>query len=213
MLDMHFFVDGGYLRKLSQETGWPFVDPSVVLNFFNGIRMPQGITYRVTYYDGVKDDEDPESAISQYWDALEKQPFCHLGFGRVLGEGRKIKQKGVDTLIAVDMLSGAYNHAFKEAWLFAADADFVPVIEEVKRYGVMTGVVGYAGLPGPVSRDLRRVADLFYDIGANFLHRSQPRYVFKDAGYYYVQSKIENGPAEVRRIRVEDFDPPTEASK
>lgn len=44
-------------------------------------------------------------------------------------------EKGVDTLLAVDMLSMAYKSAYDVAILVTADADFVPVVNEVKSFG------------------------------------------------------------------------------
>ena len=58
---------------------------------------------RVTYYDGLPDDGE-KSPHEKYWSAIELLPDVHLGFGSLKGTGRKVKQKGVDTLIAVDML-------------------------------------------------------------------------------------------------------------
>ena len=72
-----------------------------------------------------------------------------------------MRQKGVDTLMAVDMLVGAFSGLFDIAVLVAGDADFVPVVEEVKRRGVMVAV---AGVRSSLADDLLRAADRFIDM-------------------------------------------------
>jgi uncharacterized LabA/DUF88 family protein len=69
----------------------------------------------------------------------------------------------VDTLIAVHMLVGAYSEIYSVAVLVSGDADFVPVVNEVRRRGVM--VVVAAMEDGSLSEDLRRAADRFVPIG------------------------------------------------
>src|SRR5207253_5397539 len=76
----------------------------------------------------------------------ELLPDTHLGFGSLRGgTGKKPpRQKGVDTLIAVDMLVGAFEKLFSVAILAAGDADFVSVVLEVRRRGVMVIVTASA---------------------------------------------------------------------
>jgi uncharacterized LabA/DUF88 family protein len=53
------------------------------------------------------------------------------------------------------MLEGAFTRLFKVAILITADSDFVPVVEAVRRRGVMVVVAASEPLAG----ELRRVAD------------------------------------------------------
>jgi uncharacterized LabA/DUF88 family protein len=123
---------------------------------------------RTTYYDGRPDDD---AAISEdlrnYWAAIELLSDTQLGFGSTRGgtNRRPPRQKGVDSLIAVDMLVGAFTNLFSVAVLVAGDADFVPVVNEVKRRGVMVVVAG-ATSPAAVSisDELRRAADRYYPL-------------------------------------------------
>ena len=77
---------------------------------------------------------------------------------------RPPRQKGVDTLVAVDMLVGAFTQLFSVAVLLAGDADFVPVVNEVRRRGVMVVV---AGERKSIADDLVRAADRFVEIDPN----------------------------------------------
>jgi NYN domain len=53
----------------------------------------------------------------------------------LLGQYIDFSEKGVDTSLAVDMLELCMNDAFDDAFLLAADEDFVPMVEAVKRTG------------------------------------------------------------------------------
>lgn len=122
---------------------------------------------RVIYYDGRPDEEaELSSDLRDYWDAIELLSDTELGFGSTRRGTRRRppRQKGVDTLIAVDMLVGAFTQLFPVAILIAGDADFVPVVNEVRRRGVMVVV---AADEQSVSDDLRRAADRFIAIGSN----------------------------------------------
>ncbi len=174
----HVFIDGAYLR-VEAENRWQTtnVHPLNLANQMVGHPAVQGwasdhttgrwnaLMGRVTYYDALPDD-DEESERQEYWDAIELLPDVHLGFGGLTGLKRKRRQKGVDTLIAVDMLVGAFSELFDIAVLVAGDADFTPVVEEVRRRGVMVVI---AGVDGSVSDDLRRVADRYIEIDSQWL--------------------------------------------
>ena len=44
-------------------------------------------------------------------------------------------EKGVDILIATDMLTGALRNCYDTAIIVSGDGDFAPVLEEIKRAG------------------------------------------------------------------------------
>ncbi|HJP95747.1 MAG TPA: NYN domain-containing protein [Candidatus Saccharimonadales bacterium] len=169
------FVDGGYLRKLAENVRKPLVSPRrlvdrVVLSPNIQSWCSDPMTHRnvalarVIYYDARPDDDsEVEQDIKDYWDAIELLQDTELGFGSTRGGTKKRppRQKGVDTLIAVDMLVGAFTKLFSVAVLVAGDADFVPVVNEVKRRGVMVAV---AAAQDSLSDDLKRAADRFFRI-------------------------------------------------
>jgi len=172
----HGFVDGAYLRQLATQAKQSFVNPQqLVYNIVNSreiqswgsvraSQMSMALT-RVIYYDARPDDDsDVDEQLKEYWDVVELLNDTELGFGSMRGgtKRRPPRQKGVDTLIAVDMLVGAFTKLFSVAVLIAGDADFVPVINEVKRRGVMVVVGANAS---SIADDLKRAADRFFPIG------------------------------------------------
>jgi hypothetical protein len=167
----HAFVDGAYLRRLAVEARRPLPNPKeLVVNAIGRDPLVDWCTRggegkfvrldRLSYYDARPEANEPISeTLQSYWDAIELLPDCDLGFGRLRGRPRHRRQKGVDTLIAVDMLSGAFDHIFDIAILVTGDADFVPVVQEVKRRGVKVGLIAESG---STSNELQRAVDRFY---------------------------------------------------
>lgn len=168
------FVDGAYLRRLARENEIALPNPANVIAHVHGqagkFLGATLITSRIIYYDAAPDDDsEVPDDLRDYWDALELQPDTELGFGSLRGKAKRTprRQKGVDTLIAVDMLVGAFTDLFPVATLIAGDADFVPVVREVRRRGVLV-IVG-AAMTQPqasLSDELRRAADRVVDIGS-----------------------------------------------
>ena len=162
------FVDGGYVRNVAEHASVGFVNPYAMCNLIaqrsqtwliDNIRLR-----RVIYYDAKPEDDsriDPH--IEEYWSEIEHLPFTELGFGTTReGVGRKApRQKGVDTLLAADLLAGAFDRLFTFAILVSGDADFVPVVNEARRRGA---IVVLAGVSGSVADDLKRASDLYIEL-------------------------------------------------
>lgn len=70
----------------------------------------------------------------------------------------KNPEKGVDVALATSMLSDAYRRNIEIALLIAGDGDYIPLVEEVKRCGV---VVAVAFLDGSCSPGLKHASDAF----------------------------------------------------
>jgi uncharacterized LabA/DUF88 family protein len=168
-------MDGGYVRELSkghpgalpnpQSLAKGLVESTQVQTWaYDPTRHPNAFLSRITYYDALPNEGATVEAarrIEEYWRTIERLNDVHLGFGELRGLKRRVRQKGVDTLIAVDMVAGAYSQLFDIAVLVAGDADFVPVVEEVKRRGVMVAI---AGRSSSTSSELMAAADRYIEI-------------------------------------------------
>lgn len=179
MLTAYCFVDGGHLRAAAKKYNQPLVDPRVLAenivssSYVQGWRRPGMGTGskayaslnevglgRVLYYDARPDDTNSTvSAIEEYWKAIELLPDTEIGFGTLRGRPRR--QKKVDGLIAVDMMVGAFTNLFQIAILVSGDSDFVPVVNEVRRRGVMVVI---AGVPESLADELKRAGDRVWPI-------------------------------------------------
>lgn len=179
-LRAYCFVDGGQLRAIAQAEGKALPNPRTLATtvvdsylvqrwlssrvvtdqnykYDKDLERPIGLA-RVIYYDGKPADTVPEE-LQRYWDAVELLQDTEIGFGFL--RGRRRRQKGVDTLIAVDMLVGAFTGLFDIAVLISGDGDFVPVVQEVKRRGVMVVAVSTSK---SLCKDLRTAADRVWEL-------------------------------------------------
>lgn len=168
----HAFVDGAYLRRRADQVEKPWANPRrLVANYLQRSAIqdwcmeptaPGNIRLsRLMYYDARPDDDSEVNPdLRDYWLAVERLPDTSLGFGMLRGENPP-RQKGVDTLLAVHMVAGAFTQLFQVALLVTGDADFVPAVNEVRRRGVMVALLA---APGHVSDDLIRSVDRYVQI-------------------------------------------------
>jgi uncharacterized LabA/DUF88 family protein len=97
---------------------------------------------RVNYYiSTLNPEKEPEKARGQqqFLRAMEATPYITvktrpLHYFEAAPQSRK-GEKGIDILIASDMLSQAYNNGYDTAILVSGDGDFTPLLDEVKKLG------------------------------------------------------------------------------
>jgi uncharacterized LabA/DUF88 family protein len=68
--------------------------------------------------------------------AVERFPSFEIRMGKQRPRGTEYVQKGVDVLVAVDMMRLALKQQIQKAVLIAGDADYVPVVNAIKDEGV-----------------------------------------------------------------------------
>ena len=97
----------------------------------------KGELVRAYYYDAIVDEAEKEKRREQneFFRKIRNVPFCTVRLGRLVGAGKNYRQKGVDILMAIDMLTKAYLGQYQIAVLVAGDADFVNLVEAVKDAG------------------------------------------------------------------------------
>ena len=152
------FIDGGYLRKAISEISDSEINYgklSEILTRHTQRGDSKSQLIRSYYYDAIPDlddirtmpdDPDPTRAFDSMGVLLEKQKE-YLGKIRMLDNfdvrlGKlswnvkgETRQKGVDSLIAIDMLTKAYQNQYDEAVLVAGDSDFIEIVKAVKTVG------------------------------------------------------------------------------
>ena len=156
------FIDGGYVRSAFLEKF--NTDNLNYYNFAQLLtkHTASGTIFspnleRAYYYDGMPSLDDLDNfkhepisqqqqrkqkieqkiqVQQQYLNKIRLADFFDVKQGRlVMDSNGDFRQKGVDSLIAVDMVSKAYQRQFDEAVLVTADSDFIEVIEAVKLAG------------------------------------------------------------------------------
>ena len=114
------------------------------------------VSIRSNYYTCVQGDE---SSIESVCNALWENSFSPHIFKKLKGT----RAKGVAIAVTKDMLAHAVDSHYDVAVLVAGDADYVPLVEEVKRRGKRVFVVYFSEQYG-LSPKLRLAADRFIDI-------------------------------------------------
>jgi len=146
------FIDGGYLRETLKEIAanetWDI--RALIENLHGhfhlfdalviggGLHIPSHI--RTYYYDANYDKDDPRfeevrddyESNSRYFDSLSDNESVEVKLGQLVASDSGNRQKGVDTLIAIDMLTKAYMNHYDIAILFSGDSDLLPLVKAVK---------------------------------------------------------------------------------
>ncbi|MEX0656854.1 MAG: NYN domain-containing protein [Nitrosopumilaceae archaeon] len=138
------FIDGGYLReqckrKIKTDTiNFNILRDRLEGSFTANCRGKySGDLTRVYYYDAMVDHSDPEYDEQNKWfSKIKSINGFEVRLGRLVRTGQNkngpFKQKGVDTKLAIDMISKAYQGQYDFALLLAGDNDFLDLVEAVK---------------------------------------------------------------------------------
>ena len=176
----YLFIDGGHLRAGFKKCMSRYHDGDVDLSIqatthaLRKLSVNIANPQKIFYYDcvdelqgGNESDEDLARRVKAQEDrfnAIRDSPGWHVREGRLVGE-RKPRQKRVDVLLAVEMLSHAFNKNMQEAILIAGDDDFTPLVEELLRHGTFVQVWSDRRSGSP---HLRHTADFGRSIGYRF---------------------------------------------
>lgn len=164
------FVDAGYLfaegaRALS---GRRLARSDVSLDHKAAVdrlaRFARGKTgmplLRIYWYDATASRPTRAQIV------LADQADVKLRLGRIDADGR---QRGVDALIASDLVSLARNRAMADCVLLSGDDDLRVAVSEIQGLGVRVHLIGICPAPRTQSRFLRQEADSTSEWGADIL--------------------------------------------
>lgn len=114
---------------------------------------------RSSYYTSVFGDETKVANVrKRIWDCgLQPTVFKKIR--------KESKAKGVDIALTKDMLTHPFMDNYDTGVLVAADGDYVPLVEEVKRLGKR---VILQFLQSGLSDELRLACDTFVDVSQGF---------------------------------------------
>jgi len=138
----YLFIDGAYLRECLNDK---------VNKFFNGDQIELDYTQvsrsfqKTFYYDCLppnKNNDRPDDYEErillqrQFFDHLRELSGFHVYEGTTSGVAHKARQKQVDIMIAVHMLSHTIRGNMAKATLLAGDLDFKPLIDALVQEGM-----------------------------------------------------------------------------
>jgi uncharacterized LabA/DUF88 family protein len=123
----------------------------------------QPVATRAYYYTSVVGDD-------QRLDSIREALWAHGFHPEVFKKQRQAtRSKGVDIALAKDFLSNAFLDNYDAAVLIAGDADYIPMVNEVKRLGKLVYVIFFHGNGLGLNRQLQVASDVFFKIDDSFV--------------------------------------------
>src|SRR3990170_979844 len=150
------FIDGSNLYHALREN-FSRTD----LNFAEFVRKLCGgrRLYRTYYYNVLQEQSlYPEGYREQqeFLDAMRKTPYMEVRLGHTkLRQGVPV-EKGIDIMLATDLLQYGFNRLYDVAILVSGDGDFAYALQTAKNMGKHVEV---AYFERNVSKDLQEIAD------------------------------------------------------
>jgi len=141
------FIDGAYLEQIvKQEFSLIQIDFAKLSTVMaSGKEIFRTYYYNCLPYQSNPPTEEEKQRFSnkqKFFIHLERLPRYTVRLGRLAYRGydnrgeKKFEQKGIDTLLCVDMVNLAATHQISSVILLAGDSDSLPGIKIVKEHGV-----------------------------------------------------------------------------
>jgi len=161
------FIDGSNLyHALRGNFGRNDLNFAEFANMLCGSRR----LFRTYYYNVLQDPgQRPDSHREQqeFLDVLRKTPYLEVRLGSTkIAQGIPV-EKGIDIMLATDLLYFAWNNFYDVAVLVSGDSDFAYALQAVKNMGKHVEV---AYFESGVSKDLLNVADNRYLMDRSFFN-------------------------------------------
>lgn len=141
------FIDGGYLSFISKHFGGGKLLRYKIEKFAVNIAKEVDLYCQKIYFyiappfQSPKPSQEESKRKANYDKFIEKlkfvKPTIVVREGRLQKIDQTFQQKGVDTLMTMDLLKVSQNKNIKKIILITSDTDFVPIIKEIKEtYGI-----------------------------------------------------------------------------
>jgi uncharacterized LabA/DUF88 family protein len=165
------FVDGSNLyHSLKEDTSSTRID---FLKF--GAKLAgKDELHTVYYYNApLSQQRDPQRYRKQqrFFESLHRTDGVIVRLGRLVPKGNTLVEKGVDVLIATDMLLHAFQDDLDTAILVSGDGDFAAVVEAIARKGK---IVKNASFPSARSDALVKVCHTYIELSEQYLSDCRP---------------------------------------
>lgn len=177
------FIDGGYIRKYTkQKYNTDLINYDTLGRMLAQTVAGSGANLiRIYYYDAIASVKDADKIQDQsekqtvldeinrrireqetYFERIHTQEFVTIRQGHLVVANKETpRQKGVDVLMAIDMLTAAYDRQYDWACLVAGDSDFLELVKAIKLTGV--NIMGFY-FGGHVSKELITALDRRHDL-------------------------------------------------
>jgi uncharacterized LabA/DUF88 family protein len=145
------FIDGGNfyqrLREAGLQRGVKFDYPGFIKLLLRG-RTPVSQAYYIGIVRNHDQTEQSQKRVAdqqKFLGKLEAEGFA-IKRGRIVYD-HKIREKGVDVQIAIDVVTGAADDLYDTAVIVSSDTDLVPAVKYVRAKGKQVEYVGFSARP------------------------------------------------------------------
>lgn len=124
--------------------------------------------YRTYYYNVLRDVERNQQAYhdqQKFLTTLYAIPYFDVRLGKAKVRGDRAIEKGIDIMLATDLLNFAWSKLYDVAILVSGDGDFSYAVQSVRNIG---NYVEVAAFNANLSSDLGRVADEHHLLTAEY---------------------------------------------
>jgi len=123
-------------------------------------KLANGRSLQRTYYYNIRQESDTNPTVGmeqqKFLDSLYDTPYVEVRLGIWKQRGDVMVEKGVDVMLATDLVVHAYKDHYDTAIVVSGDADFYPALQAVKDVGKHIEV---AAFDMNMSSESARVAD------------------------------------------------------
>jgi uncharacterized LabA/DUF88 family protein len=130
------FIDASYFYKGMQRL---FDSSKIDFDGFSRKLIGAGRGYfRTNFYTAVVNQQHSKEKYQdqqRFLNYMNKVPYYNVKLGRLLQIGNTCIEKGVDIILATDLVSLGYGDRYDTCILVSGDGDFVPAIKAVQDFG------------------------------------------------------------------------------
>jgi len=125
------------------------------------MKLANGRDLKRTYYYNIRQESDTNPIVGteqqKFLDSMYDTPYVEVRLGIWKQRGEIMVEKGVDVMLATDLITHAYKDHYDTAIVVSGDADFYPALQAVKDVGKHIEV---AAFDMNISAESGRVADV-----------------------------------------------------
>jgi len=146
------FIDGGnFYRRIRQDNLIPKGTKFNYVKFAEFLARGRIVSSK-SYYIGIVRNHDKTSKSQKMVESQQKLLSNIMNAGYKIRRGKivydnKIREKGVDVQIAIDLVIGAGENNYDIAIIVSSDTDLIPAIKYVRSKGKQVEYVGFAQSP------------------------------------------------------------------
>jgi len=141
------FIDGGYFEKVTKnEFGEITIDFKRLIEVLtDGRELLRTYYYNCLPYQSnppTQEESERFANKERFFSYLRRLPRFNVRLGKLAFRGidkegnKDFQQKGIDTLLSIDMVNLAATKQVSNIILLAGDSDYIPAIEVTKTHGV-----------------------------------------------------------------------------